>query len=1117
MPGGPFVRHHQPRLLACVAALALAFTPAGAWAAAGAEIVLLTGNGERRQSDASAWVAAAVKDQVNAGGSVRTLANSQMGLLMADRSQIRLNQNSSLQIKSVAEASQWSESTVRLNSGRAWSQARPQTAPAPTEARGIPVSRVKMETPTATIGIRGTDWEVEVEPDGRTRVVVLSGEVDLANDFGSVTLAQGEAGLAEAGKAPVRFVLVNPQSRVQWVSAWRAQPQRWGASAAARRGDELLALGETAQAQQVLAPAAQGGRGDPLASALLAHALARQDKLDEAQALLATALATHARHLEVQLAIGDIAMLQGDTPRARAAYLGVLQAQAGQVDALYGLGVIASEHERVADARALLGEALAKSPQDARVQAELAAAEAFAGNLAESERLLADVLAREPSNYQALTALGVTRLKSGRTQAALDDFLKAGLIEPRYARAWLYSGVAFYRLGERDRAMQAFAKASQLDARDPMPYVFRSMVLVDALDPGAAIEASREAQLRMPYLRSLNQVASNQKGSANLGSSLAAFGLEEWAGYYAARAYTPYWGASHLFLADRYTGKFNRNSELFQGYITDPTAFGASNRESTLVTGPGHYGRVDVLAERTDWTQGAVVGTLNGLAVEAVPIAYYASGDFAQAEARRDGSSGRLRNFTGGLGVKPNERLGVFAFVTDTRRPGESRSAALPMGALEHEDRRADVGLNFKVQPDNQVWLKAGSGRQRDQVTGVLWAPEAAASLNRIFLTNIFTPTGSLDDFHLDIDQRDVQLRHTFTAGAVQWTWGAEQSRQAQRGALVTTFAPARIDSTIETSARATDAYLSARFKPTQSVEAQVDLFAQQVRVRRQDVTSLVLLFTPPDVTPIENGLAERRFNELNPRLGLQWNLAPLQTLRAALQRWRKPASAGTLAPVDTVGIPANDRLLAEGGLYRRVRVQWDGELDAHTFVRAFADHERIDNGLTGRRSPISDFQLTQLERLRSRPDVFEAKPDLEDTPQFEQGRVGSFGVAFNRLMNRRHAVAVRYLYRDAQQSGAATRLAIPYVPRHFLQAGSQWSAGGQWLLGAGATWRSERFRDDANLQPLAAGWQFGFTAYWESLDRRHSMQALLGNLLPRRDAGHDRDPKLVVRYALRL
>jgi hypothetical protein len=44
----------------------------------------------------------------------------------------------------------------------------------------------------------------------------------------------------------------------------------------------------------------------------------------------------------------------------------------------------------------------------------------------------------------------------------------------------------------------------------------------------------------------------------------------------AQQSYSPYLAASHLFLADRYPGEYNKNSELLQGFLTDPTAFGGS-------------------------------------------------------------------------------------------------------------------------------------------------------------------------------------------------------------------------------------------------------------------------------------------------------------------------------------------------------------------------------------------------------------------------------------------------------------------------------------------------------------------------------------------------------------
>lgn len=1129
-------------LLAIVVALSAVFSAGFASAATDrAEVVLVVGKGERRDTPTAPWQTIAPTDKLVPGAIVRTLGDSQMALVMPDRSQVRLNQNSQLEIGSATESG-IVVSVLRLVTGRIWSLARP-----PTIAGAG--NRIRMTTPTATIGIRGTDWEVEVMPDGGTQLVVLSGVVDMSNDLGAVVVASGEAARVEPGKAPVKFVLVNPSSRVQWISSWRPQPQRWAgsdgnrlapvirrieageytqaeatlrptagndATSAVLLADLLLQRGELGAAEQALSPHARGGAGDPRATALLAQVMARQDKVEAAQALVAAGLRQYPRHTELQLAEGDLAVLQGDAVRARTAYEAILKDQPDSVDGWYGLGLVASEREQVGPARDALGQALRRSPTDGRAQAELAATETFAGNLAAGRKLLEEVLAREPANYQALTALGVNKLKSGQTSEALDDFLKAGVIEPRYARAWLYSGVAFYQLGERKRAVEAFDKAAALDPRDPVPHVYRGMVEADALDPGAAIGSAREAQSRMPFLRSLNQVANNQKGSANLGSALTAFGLEEWADYYATQAYSPYWGGSHLFLADRYTGKFNKNSELFKGYLTEPTTFGASNRDATLIPSPGHYGRVELLAEQNDWRQGAAIATFNGLTVNPVPIAYYLSGDFANAQARGDDSTGRSRNLTLGLGMKPSYQVGLFAFATDTQLRGDLRGPSLTNDALDQDEKRLDVGINFKIDPQNQMWLKGGSGKQENTVAGTLVSPAIASSLNGLFATTIFGPNGTLDNFSSTIDQDDVQFRHAFSARGVQWSWGVERSNQEQVGALATTFAPARLDNAQRFTVRATDAYVSAVIKSAAGHEGQIDLFGQRSEQHREDLNRLTLQVAPPAVFTLENTTVDREFNEVNPRVGVKWQLAPMQTVRGVWQQWRRPASSATLSPVDTVGIPVNDRLVVAGGFYERGRVQYDGELGSG-FLRVYADHERVDNGLGGRRTAISDFQVTQLENLRNRPDVFAAKSDLEDTPQFMEGRSNSIGLAYNALISRRHAMAFRYIWHDARQTGANDGLMIPYMPRHFAQVDSQWSIPGQWLLGASATWRSARFRDDLNLDPIRAGFNFGLTAYWESANKHHSFHVVLDNLLPKKEAGNRPDAHFLARYAYRF
>jgi tetratricopeptide (TPR) repeat protein len=243
-----------------------------------------------------------------------------------------------------------------------------------------------------------------------------------------------------------------------------------------------------------------------------------------------------------------------------------------------------------ASARATSSKALELNPAGAGYQGELGTLETFANRFEHAQAAFDKALAANPADYVALTGLGLLRLKRGDAAGALDAFLRAGVLEPRYARRATFTAVAYYQLGRHADAIATFREAAALDEKDPLPYLFLTQVYTDLFRAGDAVEASREALKRLPYLKSLNQVANNQQGTANFGYSLAFFGLEAWALEVAQQSYSPYLAASHLFLADRYPGQYNKNSELLQGFLTDPTAFGGSNRFSTLTPRTGSYG-----------------------------------------------------------------------------------------------------------------------------------------------------------------------------------------------------------------------------------------------------------------------------------------------------------------------------------------------------------------------------------------------------------------------------------------------------------------------------------------------------------------------------------------------
>src|SRR5437016_8432746 len=91
-----------------VASLVLVAIGHGAFAAlptgVAGEVVDLQGSGERKPAPEASWVPARARDDLLGGAFVRTGPASKMALVFADETQVRLHQNSLLQVKSVAAA-----------------------------------------------------------------------------------------------------------------------------------------------------------------------------------------------------------------------------------------------------------------------------------------------------------------------------------------------------------------------------------------------------------------------------------------------------------------------------------------------------------------------------------------------------------------------------------------------------------------------------------------------------------------------------------------------------------------------------------------------------------------------------------------------------------------------------------------------------------------------------------------------------------------------------------------------------------------------------------------------------------------------------------------------------
>ena len=131
-------------------------------------------------------------------------------------------------------------------------------------------SELKVEAPSATLGIRGTQFVIRVFPSGRMLTKVIEGEIDVHNEHGRVLLKAGESAEAERGKAPRKTASIVTRNLLQWALYYPAvlQPDELAmpeaekravaeSLAAYRAGDLLGALAKYPGGHR---PASAGGR-----------------------------------------------------------------------------------------------------------------------------------------------------------------------------------------------------------------------------------------------------------------------------------------------------------------------------------------------------------------------------------------------------------------------------------------------------------------------------------------------------------------------------------------------------------------------------------------------------------------------------------------------------------------------------------------------------------------------------------------------------------------------------------------------------------------------------------------------------------------------------------------
>lgn len=174
----------------------------------------------RVEVEQSPWAPASVDMILYQGNRIRTGPRSRVALLLADETQLKVSENSELQLIAVRQSSNLftrvttapraDQSILNINRGRAWLRSKKKPAP------------VLVTTPSVTAAIRGTEFDIQVADDGETTATVLEGSINFFNDLGSIVVNPGEQGRCRVGEAPTKTVILNPEDAVQWTLFYSA-------------------------------------------------------------------------------------------------------------------------------------------------------------------------------------------------------------------------------------------------------------------------------------------------------------------------------------------------------------------------------------------------------------------------------------------------------------------------------------------------------------------------------------------------------------------------------------------------------------------------------------------------------------------------------------------------------------------------------------------------------------------------------------------------------------------------------------------------------------------------------------------------------------------------------
>ena len=533
-----------------------------------------SGKVEAALAGTNVWSAAQTNQILRITDRIRTGERSRATLHLLDQSTLRMAELTEFQVEPIEVLSE--KPSFSLGKGMLYFFHRDKPAD------------VQFKTRTATAAIRGTEFHLAVDDDGRTILTMFDGEVELTNAFGAVQLKNGEQGVVEPGQSPMKFPALYAVNYIQWCLYYpgvldvdelrfdaNEQAALQNSLAAYRSGDLITALDEYPEGRVLVSEREK---------IYLAALLLSVGKVDQAETLLPASVdLAHAlreliaavKHFPHVVTATNPPALPADSATAALARSYLLQSHSRLQEALQAaeLSVVLSPQfgfgwARVAElefsfghtkrALAALDESLALAPRNAQAVALRGFALAAENKIPDATAQFDRAIALDSALGNAWLGRGLCRIRGGDLSGGRDDLQVAATLEPQRALLRSYLAKAWSERGDAKHAEQELALAKERDVNDPTAWLYSALLLQQNNRINEAVEELERSQElndnRRVYRSRLMLDQDRAVRGANLANIYRDAGMTDVSVREAGRAvnadYANY--SAHLFLANSF-------------------------------------------------------------------------------------------------------------------------------------------------------------------------------------------------------------------------------------------------------------------------------------------------------------------------------------------------------------------------------------------------------------------------------------------------------------------------------------------------------------------------------------------------------------------------------------